>query len=166
MTRTRHYNGYWLEGYAIIEFELFLAGSGLNFIVANDGNVGIGINPTHKLHVEGNILATCTITPDYVFENYFDGKSELNPEYEFTPLEKAEQFVKKNKHLPGVPSAANIEKQGGIIVNRATEINLEKIEELYLYVFELNQQNEQLQRQLARLEEEQNKLKKLLQPKP
>lgn len=109
MTRIRHYNGYWLEGYAIIEFELFLAGSGLNFIVANDRNVGIGINPTHKLHVEGNILATGTITPDYVFENYFDGKSELNPEYEFTPLEKAEQFVKKNKHLPGVPSAANIE---------------------------------------------------------
>ena len=112
------------------------------------------------------VLCYSTITPDYVFENYFDGKSELNPEYEFTPLEKAEQFVKKNKHLPGVPSAANIEKQGGIIVNRATEINLEKIEELYLYVFELNQQNEQLQRQLARLEEEQNKLKKLLQPKP
>jgi hypothetical protein len=107
-----------------------------DFVVAQNGSVGIGINPNpnQKLHVngntriEGNIFVTGTITPDYVFENYFDGKSKLNPEYEFTPLEKAEHFVKKNKHLPGVPSAADIEKQGGIIVNRATEINLEKIE--------------------------------------
>jgi hypothetical protein len=98
-------------------------------VIKNNGFVGIGLqNPTQKLHVDGNIIASGTITPDYVFENYFEGKSERNPEYEFTPIQKAEHFVKKNKHLPGVPSAADIEKQGGIIINRATEINLEKIE--------------------------------------
>ena len=112
------------------------------------------------------VLCYSTITPDYVFENYFDGKSELNPEYEFTPLEKAEQFVKKNKHLPGVPSAANIEKQGGIIVNRATEINLEKIEELYFMYLSLISKTNNYKDNLLGLKKNKNKLKKLLQPKP
>jgi hypothetical protein len=52
--------------------------------------------------------------------------------------------------LPGVPSAADIEKQGGIIVNRATEINLEKIEEVYLYIFELNDRIDKLEEELSK----------------
>lgn len=120
-------------------------------VIKNNGFVGIGLqNPTQKLHVDGNIIASGTITPDYVFENYFEGKSERNPEYEFTPIQKAEHFVKKNKHSPGVPSAADIEKQGGIIINRATEINLEKIEEVYLYIFELNDRIDKLEEELSK----------------
>lgn len=52
------------------------------FVVANNGRVGINTNlPSEKLHVIGNILASGTITPDYVFEHYFEGESPTKPDY-------------------------------------------------------------------------------------
>ena len=116
-----------------------------NFIVATNGNIGIDTEtPTEKLHVIGNILASGSITPDYVFETYFDGKSKLKPHYELRPLEENIEYAKKHKHLPGVSSAQEIKEQGGIILNRAVEQNLEKIEELYLYMHELQQEIKEL----------------------
>lgn len=111
-----------------------------DFIVTTNGNVGVGLeNPTEKLHVSGNILASGSITPDYVFESYFEGKSQLKPGYQFTELEETIEFTKKHHHLPGIPSAKEVEQQGGIIINQAVEQNLEKIEELYLHLCELHQ---------------------------
>ena len=108
-----------------------------NFLAEGPGNCGIGtLFPSQELHVVGNILASGTITPDYVFKEYYD-KNDANKEYDFKSLKEIEQFVKKHKHLPGVPSEKDIEEQGGIIVNRATEINLEKIEELYIHLIEM-----------------------------
>ncbi|MDB0007438.1 hypothetical protein N9E30_05755 [Flavobacteriales bacterium] len=46
--------------------------------------------------------------------------------------------------MPGIPSAKKIEKQGGILINRAVEQNLEKIEELYLHLYELHQKKDSL----------------------
>lgn len=111
-----------------------------DFIVTTNGNIGVGLeNPTEKLHVSGNILASGSITPDYVFESYFEGKSQLKPGYQFTELEETIEFTKKHHHLPGIPSAKEVEQQGGIIINQAVEQNLEKIEELYLHLYELHQ---------------------------
>lgn len=59
-------------------------------------------------------------------------------------LSEVERFTRANKHLPGVPSAKEVEEKGGIVINRATEINLEKIEELYLHVIEQQKQIEAL----------------------
>ena len=138
----------------IYEIRLF-EGKTSEFIVSTNGNVGINNdNPTQKLHVIGNILASGSITPDYVFESYYDGESHLNPTYKLQPLNEVEQFIKENKHLPGVPSAQDIEEQGGILVNKATEINLEKIEELYIYLFELIDENERIKKSIKRIEKE------------
>lgn len=114
--------------------------------VAINGNVGTGTsNPTHQLHVVGNVVAEAFNTPDYVFETYFDGHSEHNPSYSFNGLDEIYQFVKENKHLPNVPSAKEVKKQGGIILNKAIDTNLEKIEELYLHLFELNSRIKELE---------------------
>jgi hypothetical protein len=135
-------------------------------------NVGIGIVPTEKLHVNGNILATGTITPDYVFQYYYNGESLLKPQYSMSSLSEIEEFTKLNKHLPGVPSAYEIEQQGGIVVNRSTEINLEKIEELFLHTIEqekkINQlkiENDTLSSEIKLLRKDLDKIKELLKNK-
>jgi len=141
--------------FAISDFNLFVRDTtdlSDDFIVTEDGNVGIGTVPTQDLHVNGNILASGSITPDYVFEHYFEGNNTSKPNYRLRSVEEVKEFVKENKHLPGVPSAQDIENQGGIIINRATEINLEKIEELYLYMFEVKKKNKALKKRLNELE--------------
>jgi hypothetical protein len=126
--------------------------------LATNGNFGIGTEtPSQKLHVIGNILASGTVTPDYVFEKHFEGISKLNPSYTMMDLDEVEEFTRLNKHLPGVPSASEIKTQGGIILNRAAEINLEKIEELYLYVFELKKEIKALKEKSTEMEKFVNK---------
>jgi hypothetical protein len=107
--------------------------------IGGNGNVGIGItNPTHKLTVNGVISATevkVSTTPnsDFVFE----------PEYQLRPLEEVDAFIRENKHLPDIPSAAEF-KENGVGLGEMDNMLLQKIEELTLYVIELKKENEEL----------------------
>ncbi|MBL6658153.1 MAG: discoidin domain-containing protein [Flavobacteriales bacterium] len=133
--------------------ELNLYGVISSFSVATNGNVGVGtVNPSEKLQVLGNILASGTITPDYVFEHYFEGKSQLKPEYQFTELEKTIEFAKKHHHLPNIPSAKEVKKQGGILLNKAVEQNLEKIEELHLHIYQTLKEIEEIEKLILKLD--------------
>ncbi|MBC2839050.1 hypothetical protein, partial [Robiginitalea sp. SC105] len=131
-------------------------------------NVGIAQpTPLARLHVGGDIRAdgdfismnTTIQTPDYVFQSYFTGTSNLNPEYQMPNLDEVRAFVKKNHHLPGVTSAAEVEAQGGIILNHATTQNLEKIEELFLHTIEQEQKIEALKAENQSMGEELDELK-------
>ena len=97
---------------------------------------------TYRLEVEvnarvsGEIYETDTVTfihPDYVFESYYDGSSEFNKDYALPTLEEVENFVKANKHLPGVQSRADIDVAGRSNISENIRTNLEKVEELYLH---------------------------------
>ena len=124
-------------------------------------NVGIGVDsPTERLEVAGNILASGSVTPDYVFDTYYGGGSAGAPSYKFRKLEEVEAYLRRHRHLPGVPSAREVAKAGGILVNRATEVNLEKIEELYLYLLEQQQQLRSLQNEYKLLASQVLSLKK------
>jgi hypothetical protein len=126
-------------------------------------NIGLGTNnPAERLHVNGNIMASGTITPDYVFEEYLTGSSTLNPEYRLLGLKEVESYIKRYGHLPGVPSAIEVEKTGGILVNRATMINLEKIEELFLHAISQEKKIRQLRDELSKYYSEIHILKKEL----
>jgi hypothetical protein len=57
-----------------------------------------------------------------------------------------EDFIKANKHLPGIPSAAEVEKNG-INVGEMQKLQLEKIEQLTLYIIELKKEIEKLKAQ-------------------
>nr|WP_299339837.1 hypothetical protein [Allomuricauda sp.] len=137
--------------------------NGGSLLFSGAGNIGIGINPAEKLHVNGNILATGTITPDYVFQKYFEGTSELNPTYKMMSLKEIEAYSRNHKHLPGVPSAKEVKENGGIIINRSTEINLEKIEELFLHTIEQEKKIEKLKSENQKLKEELDSLKSEVQ---
>lgn len=70
---------------------------------------------------------------DYVFAD----------DYELMDLEEVEEFVEENNHLPGVPSAEEM-VEGGLDVAKMDAKLLEKIEELTLYVIDLQKQIEAL----------------------
>lgn len=79
--------------------------------------------------------------PDYVFEE----------DYEMLSISELGKYINENKHLPGVPSAKEVDKNGIGIGEFQTKL-LEKIEELTLYVLDLSSKNEELQKQLDQIE--------------
>jgi hypothetical protein len=128
------------------------------------GNVGIGtISPTAKLHVEGNTLITGNVTIGSGVKIYPNGNiwastevkvAVTNPwpdfvfdeEYNLKTLNELEKYIKENKHLPNVPSAKEIEKEG-VSLGEMSNTLLQKIEESILYIIELKKQNDTLQQE-------------------
>jgi hypothetical protein len=112
-----------------------------------DGKVSIGTpvaNGASALTVNGKILATevevvSNITSDYVFE----------AEYELMPLTELELFLRNNKHLPGIPSAAEF-SQTGQNLGKMDDLLLRKIEELTLYILRQQTEIEQLKKALEK----------------
>jgi hypothetical protein len=60
----------------------------------------------------------------------------IRPSYNLMPLKELEQYIKQNKHLPDVPTQDEISKNG-IDVYEMNAVLLKKLEELKLYVIEL-----------------------------
>lgn len=77
---------------------------------------------------------------DYVFEENYNLRS----------LSEVESYVKENKHLPGVPSAAEI-SENGMSVSQMSNLLLEKIEELTLHMIELEKENKALKAEMQML---------------
>lgn len=125
--------------------------SSTKMVIRQNGRVGIGtVSPTELLHVAGNVLVTggafiddgTTLNaPDYVFE----------PDYKLMPIAELGQFVETNRHLPNVPSSAEI-KSTGLNLSQFQMRLLEKVEELTLYTLDQHQTIQQLSAHNAELE--------------
>jgi hypothetical protein len=81
---------------------------------------------------------------DFVFE----------PSYKPMGLAALEGYLLKNKHLPHIPSAKEVEANGYNVTEMDAKL-LQTVEELTLQVIELGKQNQQLQVRLASLEKQQ-----------
>ena len=55
------------------------------------------------------------------------------------PLNEVESYTQKNKHLPNVPSADEM-SASGLDVGQTSKMFMEKIEELTLYLIQLNKE--------------------------
>jgi len=66
---------------------------------------------------------------DYVFDK----------SYELRSIEEMEKFIEQNHHLPDVPSAKELGEKGVDMVSMDATL-LKKIEELSLYVIQLNEE--------------------------
>ncbi|WMX13845.1 MULTISPECIES: hypothetical protein [unclassified Aureispira] len=137
------------------------AGTNYHLFIRNDGKVSIGLDPTasstfngdYKLYVDKGILTeklkvalkNTTDWADYVFAD----------NYQLMPLDQVNAFVKEHKHLPGVPSAEEVQKEGIDVAKMDAKL-LEKIEELTLYMIQLKEENKALK---AEVEVLKNKIK-------
>lgn len=119
----------------------------------NGGNLGIGyfdVPPAAKLTVNGNMC----IGDNYVPTGYIlavKGKviaEEIAvklrsrwgdfcfaPEFKLMKLSEVEAYIKKHSHLPGVPSASEIETKG-LELGEMENILMQKVEQLTLYAIE------------------------------
>lgn len=70
--------------------------------------------------------------PDYVFKS----------DYKLMPLKELEQYISMNKHLPNIKSELEYQNENGIEIGELNVKLLEKVEELTLYIIDLQKQIE------------------------
>ncbi len=99
--------------------------------------------------VYGKFLTTQRIKVNTGASNISWYDHVFSPDYELMPLQEVEQFVKENRHLPDIPSEAEI-KEHGVDVVEIEALLLKKVEELTLYVIELEKQIRILQTEIKK----------------
>jgi len=72
--------------------------------------------------------------PDYVFDK----------DYKLMPIDELHKFIKTNKHLVNLPTAAQVASDG-ILVGDMQKKLTEKIEELTMYIIQLNERIKKLE---------------------
>jgi len=95
---------------------------------------------TEGLFLAKKIQVTQSNWADFVFD----------PKYRLRPLSEVEQFIKKHKHLPDVPSEKQVTTEG-LNVGDNQAVLLRKIEELTLYMIEQNKQIAELKKEVKAL---------------
>ena len=137
--------------------------------VLPSGNVGFGKdNPGYTIDVNGVVKSDIALVgevrttkwtltdvsglvypyPDYVFADDYNLKS----------LDEVEEFIHKEKHLPGVKSIADVQRDGEIDMAEMNFKLLEKVEELTLYSIELNNENKSMRKEISRLKSMEQRL--------
>jgi hypothetical protein len=123
-----------------------------------NGQTQIGPKPAPSIHSDATLSAdgkiicrdlyvlSTSVWPDYVFSN----------SYKLPSLNEVKQFYEINKHLPGVPTACEIEEKG-ININEVATIQMQKIEELTIYMVQMKEEIEQLKKENEILKQSLNK---------
>ncbi|MFN8144286.1 MAG: hypothetical protein U0073_07710, partial [Bacteroidia bacterium] len=122
-------------------------------VLRNNGIISIGVSSStvlnssdgFKLYVVGGIrtekvkvdVASTNNWADYVFSENYNLKS----------LDELKNYIFEHGHLPGIPSANDVVKNGVDLLEMQSKL-LEKIEELTLYVIQLKEENLKMQNRL------------------
>ncbi|SFQ22922.1 FliH/SctL family protein [Flavobacterium akiainvivens] len=129
----------------------------INDNIYTNGKVGINTNtfPTqvgtedvsfYNLFVTGGILteevrvAEVDDWADYVFK----------PDYKLPTLKEVEEYIQQKGHLINIPSETEV-KQNGVELTEMNKLLLEKVEELTLYVIDMNKKIEEQQKEIEQL---------------
>jgi hypothetical protein len=144
-------SGYVGIGTATPNFTLDVNGTANVTGQLNAGTVVIGNVTTpagYKLYVESGVLAEkfkCSLKStsdwsDFVFDENYTLKS----------LAEVENYISENKHLPDVPSAEEVVCEGIDMAKMDAKL-LQKIEELTLYLIEIEKENQWIKAELINL---------------
>ncbi len=140
----------------------------VQMLIDDDGNVAIGnADPKAKLDVSGDILAKEIRVEDVTADNIVvktNGNTAdfvFDKEYKLGKLNDIEKYISENKHLPGIPSAAQME-ESGVNLAQMNKLLLQKIEELTLYVIDLKRDNQKMEADRGQEQEKCKMLEKRL----
>ncbi|BBM86290.1 hypothetical protein [Candidatus Uabimicrobium amorphum] len=136
-----------------------------NLNVSDNVAIGSSSSHGHKLAVNGSIRAKSVTVDtgwsDFVFED----------DYKLMSLEEVEEKIEKNGHLPDIPSAEEVAKNG-ISLGEIQSKLLQKIEELTLYTIQQekkikvqNKRIQQLENQNKKIHELENLIQKIMKQK-
>ncbi len=106
---------------------------GSQYVVPTGFDLAVG----GKMIAEEVVIKLQSNWPDYVFKS----------DYNLKPLEEVQSFINRNGHLPGIPSATEVEETG-IEVGEMNILLLEKVEELTLYIIEQEERIKALEEQM------------------
>lgn len=117
-------------------------------IIVGTPSVGLILPAGYTMAVGGGVITEkvrvatsgTTFWADFVFDK----------SYKLRTLSEVAQYIKLNKHLPDVPSTADVNKEG-IDLAQTQAILLQKVEELTLYVIEQNKKIERLNKKVLYL---------------
>jgi hypothetical protein len=124
-----------------------------------NGSVGIGTMDTkgYKFAVNGSAIFNQAVVklysawPDYVF----------HPGYPLRPLNDLARYIRQERHLPDLPSAADVQAKG-VDLGQNQAALLKKVEELTLYIIDMQKENDKERKQIRKLiESERQELQKL-----
>ncbi len=107
------------------------------------GNVSIASND-YMLFVKKGI-ATGKVFVNSSYADYV-----FLPDYQLLTLEEVRRHIGTRGHLPGMTSQAEIDAAGGFEVGEIAVKQMEKIEELYLYVLQLHDRIAELESKLSK----------------
>lgn len=94
-------------------------------------------------------------------EFYFLCRFLFDETYKLADLTTIHEYVKQHHHLPGVPSESEI-KDRGLNLGEMQNIQMQKIEELTLYLIDLNEKVLKLETETENLKKENEYLKSKL----
>jgi len=123
--------------------------AGYKIVGSNTSNMGLTVDSSGNVIADQDIVDNGTlysastkspynVIPDYVFDST----------YSLMPALELEKYIKKNKHLPEVPSDDEYKKRGSVDLQELNLLLLKKTEELTLHIIELEKTTTLLQSQI------------------
>jgi hypothetical protein len=110
------------------------------FVISNAGVENFKVLGSGNVYAR-SITVQLTAFPDYVFKE----------EYKLKTLYEVESYIKTNGHLPEIPSAKTVE-ECGVNLGELVKLQMQKIEELTLYLIDLKKENSDLNTRIEKIE--------------
>jgi hypothetical protein len=125
------------QGFASAVWDILVDETGMN--IQRSGTDLLSIDNSGNVTIAGNLTAgsPADTFPDYVFAS----------DYALMPLQELQSFISQKRHLPGIPSAAEVGQNGLNMTEFQVQL-LKKLEELTLYTLQQQAQIDALSAQL------------------
>lgn len=124
----------------------------VNGTITCKGRMKVAEIETDKIRTQDIVADDITVKMENAADYVFDES------YEMKTLDEVEAYVKSNKHLPGVPSAAEM-SENGMSVSEMSNLLLEKVEELTLYMIQMRKEMNSLKEENSSLKAENRALR-------